>query len=57
MNINHCCFRNIEEILANKGEKVKRVSDEDGTFELTLDDVAGANVTKKLTNREEENLE
>ena len=46
--------RNIEEILASKGESVKRVSDSEGTVELTLEDVVGEGVVKKLTNGRKE---
>lgn len=37
--------RNIEEILESRGESVKRVVGQDGTTELTLEDVVG---TEKL---------
>ena len=37
----HVEHRNIEQLLGSKGEKVKRGSTEDGTLELTLEDVVG----------------
>ena len=33
--------RNIEEILAEQGESVKRVLSEDGTMEVALEDIIG----------------
>ena len=41
--------RNIEEILALKGEEVKKVTDSAGTTEITLEDIVGTDNITKLT--------
>ena len=46
-----CLFlcRNIEDILAAKGESVKRVSEEEGTLEITAEDVIGSKQMQQLS--------
>lgn len=39
----------MEEILAAKGENVKKSYNEEGTLEVTLEDIVGSQNMKKLT--------
>ena len=47
-------FRNVEDILAARGEKVKRSTDEEGTLEITVEDLAGSVHMKRLTGQSEQ---
>lgn len=52
--IQNCVFRNVEELLKAKGEHVKRSVTDDGTTELTVEDIIGKdNMQQILQNTEE----